>query len=434
MRVCGRFYWRLLIGILALGHLSLASEIPAGARAEFEAWCETAIARLLELERAAQMAHERARLEKELADAHVDVATFRVRGAKSQDFVPMYFANEWYQRPLERLDPRRHLRPAGRDEPAPADFHSSFFTSTDIESYTPEYLQRENADIAPQMPLTFFKPKMSGTSEGFWGRDARGRNYLVLFDPPFAPEMTTSAEYIGSTLLRVAGYCVPLTSICVVHGTGDPALDGRRAVATIALDHFQGGWRYASFRDRREIRALQAFGGWINNVDQTEQNTGLVEASAGVYRHYILDFGASLGSFTFRPQPARLGWTKLFDPWEQVAQPLNDRGLRKVPWRAPYAVHSAAVGAFFADYDPEKWQPFYENIGFREVTAADRCWAANRVSRIRPEQIRAIVALAGYSDARDAEYVVETLLARRAILLNACHSPGPDEAKPGKNP
>lgn len=358
-------------------------------------------------------------------DDAIDWKSFRTRGEANLDFPRMLFANEFWRYPLYQVNPVRLGRQianrasvARTPEPdAGEERHSSFFTHVRIASYTPERIADECVSFRPRGRLTITKVKQGGTSEGIWAKDETGRLFILIFDPPFAPEMTTSAEYIGSTLVRMAGYYVPKTCIVTVQGTGDPLYDGRRAVATVALDHFKGGWRYDSFRARREIRALAVFAAWINNVDQTEQNTGLTISPEGLIRHYVLDFGSSLGSFTFRPQPARLGWTRLFDPWEQLAQPLNDRGLRRVPWEAPYRVHSPAVGYFSANLDPDRWQPFYTNMGFVEVTRADRVWAARRIAQFSDEQIQAVVRLAAYSNESDARHVADTLIRRRDIIL-----------------
>lgn len=362
---------------------------------------------------------------RELSRENVDWPSFSVRGEKNLDFPGQLFDNEFRRLPLYHANPKRLLRRVmGNPPPASNELgpdgniaNSSFFTNTIIASYTPERIADEFQRFQPVPPMSITKVKEGGTSEGIWIKDGNGRKHILIFDPPFCPEMTTSAEYIGSTLLRIAGYHVPKTCICTVDGTGNTMFDGRRAVATIALDNFKGGWRYDSFRDRREVRALVVFGGWVNNVDQTEQNTGLTIDEEGVIRHYVLDFGASLGSFTFRPQIARLGWTKLFDPWAQFTQPLNDSGIRRVPWEAPYAVHSPAVGYFTDNFDPDRWQPFYANMGFLEVTEADRVWAARRIAQFSDEQIGAIVALAGYSHASDAEHVARTLIRRRDIIV-----------------
>jgi hypothetical protein len=367
----------------------------------------------------------------ELARQNVDWQSFIVPGAKNYEFPKMLFYNEFYKHPVESLHPQRWkacltgVHPgASNVDPTTGEIpNSSFFTNTSIESYTPERIAQEFGDYQPRGPMKITKVKKGRTSEGLWIKDAEGKTYILIFDEPFGPEMNTSAEYIGSTLMRILGYHVPKTCIAAVDGTGDPMYDGRRVVATIALKDFKGGWRYASFRDRREIRALQLLGGWINNVDQTEQNTGMTVNDDGVIRHYVLDFGSSLGSFTFRPQMARLGWTRLFDAYQQFTQPLYNHGLRKVPWQAPYRVQSASVGYFTADYDPDRWQPFYMNLGFTDVTPEDRVWGAKRLARLTPEQIEAVVGLAGYTHASDREYVTKILLQRRQIILDRYLAP-----------
>lgn len=367
----------------------------------------------------------------ELDALYVDVASFQVRGRENFKFPKMLLVAEFVEKPAYYAHPghaMRHLlhrpRPATNVLSGDVVPNSSFFTNTMISSYTPQRLMEEVASFEPQAPMQITRVKKDGTSEGIWIKDAKNRTYILIFDAPFGPEMNTSAELVGSTLLRMAGYQVPKTCVCYVKGTGEALYDGRRAVATIALDNFKDGWRYADFRCRREIRALQVFGGWIHNVDQTEQNTGVTIDEDGVCRHYILDFGASLGSFTFRPKMARLGWTRLFDAYQQFTQPLYDRGLRKVPWEAPYAVHSPAIGYFSADYDPRRWQTFYTNMGFVEIDENDRAWAAERIAQFSEEQIRTVVGLAGYTHACDAEHVTNTLLARREAVLR-CLLPQP---------
>jgi hypothetical protein len=290
---------------------------------------------------------------------------------------------------------------------------SAFFTNVAIESYTPELIAREFADTRPHGTISFKKAKTGGTSEGFWGKDERGIEYIFVLDPPFNPEMNTSAEYIGSTLARMMGYRVPQVAICMIEGTGNPQFDGRRAAATRAVKGFRGGWKYRTFRDRREVRGVRFLAAWLDNVDQTDQNTGLSEMKEGVYGYYIWDFGASLGSFTFRPKLARLGWTYLWKPSETFCKPLRRMGLCDAPWAGHESQFSPAVGVFSDNFDPATWRTFYPNFAFDDATTADLRWAAERIVRFNDDQIRAVVALAKFSHERDADYVAQTLMARR---------------------
>lgn len=389
-------------------------EIPADHRPAFEEWTVQTVGTMLaDMARADEA---RAALEAQ----SIDWLSFLIEGERNHSFPKMLFITEFRDRPLDAVRPSQWTRRLTHRQSPPPHVsipHSSFFTNTDIESYTPEAIAREVASVTPKPPMKITKVKQGGTSEGIWIKDASGRKFIMVEDPPFAPEMTTSAEFIGSNLVRILGWNVPRTSISVVEGTGDAGHDGRRVVATLALDHFKGGWRYGSFRDRREVRALRLVAAWINNVDQTEQNTGLVVNDEGVSRHYVLDFGASLGSFTFRPQIPRLGWTRLFDPVAQGLQPLYDHKLLPAPWQAPYQVQSASVGYFSPHFDPDRWQPFYTNMGFADTDENDCRWAAARIARITDEQIEAIVGLAAYSHDDDARYVARILIERRDLII-----------------
>ncbi len=429
-----RYVWPLLAPLLAAALAGCASiqsyshaevgaapargdAVAAADRDEFEAWT---IERLKELRRlydegAGDSNPAVIAVQTELEEAAVEWNTFLVKTVDGLKFRKMAVYNHsWFQwrqaadlnRTLSRIagQPQEspHVLPDGRVP------NSAFFTRTVVASYTPERIRADVADAAPVGKITITKEKKDGTSEGFFGKDERGVTYIFIFDPPFDPEMQTSAEQIGSTLVRMLGWRVPKTSVCTVNGTGNLQYDGRRATATVAVKGFQGGWSYRSYRDRRDVRALQLVGAWLNNADQTEHNTGVSEAADGVYVYYAWDYGCSLGSFTFRPKWPRLGWQYL---WSPIRKPVAE--LFGPPWQSDYEVTSAAVGYFNDNFDPDRWVPFYPNLAFDDTTQADRCWAAERIAQISDEQIRTVVETAKYTHASDAEHVAATLIARR---------------------
>jgi hypothetical protein len=363
----------------------------------------------------------------ELEESAVDWKTFLVKTDNSFKFPKMAYANHsWFQmrqladieRDWQVLTGRRpeasHLLPDGSVP------NSAFFTRTHIATYSPDRLAHEFAEIAPQLPITITKEKKDGTSEGFFGKDARGIEYIFIFDAPFNPEMQTAAEHIGSTLVRIMGWRVPKTAVCQVEGTGNPQYDGRRATATIAVKKFSGGWTYRSYRDRREVRGLATVAAWLNNVDQSEHNTGISQPIEGVYTYYIWDYGASLGSFTFRPKWPRLGWQYVCDPAR-----LCLAKCAGPPWQQEWQQHSVAVGYFNDQFDPGRWVPFYPNLAFEDATVTDRRWAATLIGQISDEQIRAVVESAKYTHPPDAEYVIATLIARRDRVVNHFLAPCP---------
>jgi hypothetical protein len=288
----------------------------------------------------------------ELEESAVDWKTFLVKTNDSFKFPMMAYANHsWFQlRQLADMSRNREILTGNRQEarhllPDGQVPHSAFFTGTDISSYTPDRLNQEFAEFAPVGRITITRDKSDGTSEGFFGKDERGVEYIFVFDGPFNPEMQTAAEQIGSTLVRMMGWRVPKTVVCEVNGTGNPQYDGRRAAATIAVKKFSGSWTYRSYRDRREVRALRTVGAWLNNVDQSEHNTGISQPAEGVYTYYVWDYGASLGSFTFRPKWPRLGWEYLFDPVKQSVSSLVGP-----PWQRQWYQHILEVFFFVVNF------------------------------------------------------------------------------------
>jgi hypothetical protein len=315
---------------------------------------------------------------------------------------------------------------------------SAFFTNVDPASITPADLRAELAGWAPRGRISVTEPKREGTSAGFDGVDEAGDPFIFVFDPPEFPEMSTAAEVIGSTILRLAGYHVPYPTIVTLddvalgreaakQGVRDEDIAGyrgRRAVATRKIaEGYRGPWTYAVFRDRREVRALKVFAAWLNNPDQVDHNTLIEEfdADAGLLRYYVIDFSGALGASSARVKDPQDGWlNNKFDfdrgvtlPLRLLASPFGYRDL----WDPDQPVVSPAVGRFDARLDPRLWKPFYPNLAYEDLDDADAAWAARIVGSFADELIDAIVALGRYSNPRDADYVAETLKRRRDIIV-----------------
>lgn len=316
---------------------------------------------------------------------------------------------------------------------------SAFFTNRDVAGIRPEEVRAEAESKAPHGRITVLEAKREGTAEGFIGTDADGVRFIFVFDPPDFPEMSTAAEIIGSTIVRLAGYNVPFTRVVTLD---DIALDpeavareeaspadleryrGRRAVATrMIVKGYQGSWTYSVFRDRREVRALKVFAAWLNNADQVDHNTlaELFDEKSGLVKYYVIDFNGTLGASTARVKDPYDGYlNNKFDFDRGVSLPLRllatPFGYRD-PWDPDQPIVSPAVGRFDANLRPRLWKPFYPNLAYEDMDDEDAAWAARIVGGFSDEMIDAIVALAHYSDARDAAYVSETLKRRRDIVV-----------------
>lgn len=347
-------------------------------------------------------------------------------------FDGQWIANSVYYRTFRLFNlPRNLRRLAGRPARAgdlTADGavpDSAFFFNTDVSAVTPSILKEQDELFRPKGKIAITREKREGQSKGFYGADGRGVEYIIIVDPPGMEEQVTSAEVIGSTLMRMAGYNVAGSAIVTIEGTGNPEFDGRRGVATKLVKGYKGHWTYKAFKNRREMRAGMVFAGWIHNTDWVDHNTGIsVVETDGVplTRYYVFDFGGSLGSWNIRTKEPRDGWEHYvslrgFFLWP-IARPLELAGLLRKPYAATGAQYSEAVGYFDDNFRPDRYRPNYPNMAWAEMTGEDGRWAAGVIAAYSPEQIRSAVDLARYTRPEDADYVYKTLLSRRQKILD----------------
>jgi hypothetical protein len=313
-------------------------------------------------------------------------------------------------------------------------------------------------------PWTVVGGKSEGITPGLTIRDSREDLYFVKFDPPTNPEMASGAEIISTKFFYAFGYHTPENYLARLRRdavTIDPAAeitdqDGRnhpmrprdlddllekaarqadgsyRVVASKALPGRPlGHFRYYGTRPddpndifphehRRELRGLSVFAAWLNHDDSRSVNTLDVLVPVGgrsLVRHYLLDFGSTLGSGSTRAQTTRAGNEYIWEARPTFLTMLT-LGFYVRPWtRVPYP-EIASVGRLESTYfRPENWKPEYPNPAFDNARPEDRFWAARIVSRFSDADVRAIVGAAQYSDPAATEYLTETILARKAKVL-----------------
>ena len=378
------------------------------------------------------------RMKRDLTRERIDYGSFIGIRGQAEDiqgdwfFDGQWIANSVYWRIFRLFNlPRNLRRLVGRPARA-SDLtanggipDSAFFFNTDLRAITPGILREQDEAIRPRGKITITRKKQEGQSKGFYGMDSRGVEYIIIVDPPGMEEQVTSAEVIGSTLMRMAGYNVAGSAIVTIEGTANPEFDGRRGVATKLVKGYKGHWTYRAFEDRREMRAGMVFAAWIHNTDWLDHNTGIsvIEVDGiPLTRYYVFDFGGSLGSWNIRTKEPRDGWEHYvsfheFFLWP-IARPLELAGLVRKPYAASGAQYSEAVGYFDSNFRPDRYRPNYPNMAWAEMTAEDGRWAAGVIAGYSEEQIRTAVDLARYTRAEDADYVYKTLLARRQRILD----------------
>ncbi len=334
--------------------------------------------------------------------------------------------------------------------------NSSWFTNRlGMFDLSPERVARGPIEEPPPSPpYRVVRAKSRGSNPGFVMEDASGRTFIVKFDTPENPEMQTGTNQIVNRIFWAAGYNVPADYIFwfdpaeVSPGEGEEAPDqtaiddilsrvarapdGRyRATASQFLDGKpKGGFTSRGRRPddpndpfdhqhRRELRGLRAVAAWLNHTDIKDDNTVdmyVGEPGEGHIVHYFVDFGEAMGGHVAEKGRKDDGYEYTVD-WSRQGLALLALGFWKRPWEDDEPTPWPAVGIFSAEgFDPSYWREAYPYLPFAEATREDLFWGARIVTSFEEEHIRAVVEGAHYTDPAAAEYVVQTLLARRDAI------------------
>jgi hypothetical protein len=307
---------------------------------------------------------------------------------------------------------------------------------------------------------TIVSAKSEGVTPGFVMKDSKGDRYYVKFDPMSNPEMATGAEMIVSRIFYALGYNVP--DYYLIHFTRDKLIlgnnvkfrdpEGRerdmvkgdldkllKKVPRTADGQYRGivssqipgkpvgPYKYFGSRSddpndviphehRRELRGLYVFCEWLAHNDSRAINSldTLVEQDGvTAVRHYLMDFGATLGSASTMEKTPRAGGEYYLD-LSPAPKQIATFGIAVPRWqRVQYPKIPSVGGLDYVAFQPDEWKPDYPNQAFRNRLPDDEFWAAKQVMALSDEQIRGIVKVAQYSDPRAEDYIVRALIARR---------------------
>lgn len=313
--------------------------------------------------------------------------------------------------------------------------------------------------------------KLEGVTPGLVVEDVAGHRFVVKFDPPALPGMSSGAELIASRVLHAAGWHVPenyLGELRLDALTLDPSATTRgqygreipltreglsalvsnvnptrhgavralfsRVLPGRALGHdsFRGTRPYTGGlppTSRRSLRGLGLFFAWLNNTDARDSNTLATWVPApgqpeqGTITHHLLDFGDSLGAAGARAKFQSEGYEYRVD-WVGIGGQLFSLGLYYHRWLPVRRAPMRAVGFFESEvFDPADWRPGLPNPSFDAATALDRYWAASVLARFTPEMVAAIVRAARYGEPGAEAHVVQTLRERQEKLLRWAFEP-----------
>lgn len=313
---------------------------------------------------------------------------------------------------------------------------------------------------------TVVAAKNEGITPGFRIKDSAGRQYLIKFDPLSNPELASAADVITSKFFYAIGYNVPENYVVYfdrarieigkdaqlkdAKGNKRPirgadvdemlakaprGADGKyRAMASLLISGKPvGPFQYNGSRGddpndliehehRRDLRSLRTFCAWLGHDDSKALNSlDVLTEEDGIpfVKHYLIDFGATLGSASFMANSPRDGNVYLFD-WKSSATQFFTLGLYTPKWQhAKYPAIPAAGRFEYEVFDPEHWVGDYPNTAFRNESPADRAWAARKIVAFTDDEIRAIVSTGLYTDPAAGNWVARCLIERRNKIVKA---------------
>lgn len=324
----------------------------------------------------------------------------------------------------------------------------------------------------PKGKLLIKSAKTTGATPGFIVEDETGQGWVIKFDSPKYPEISTAAEVICTKIMWSVGYHVPENHVGELDlsdlvlspkaTTKDSynrkiPLDQKelqQSLAKIAPDKAAktgkiravfskflegrpvGNFTFTGTRlddpndvipheRRRSLRGLWVFYAWVNNTDAKPTNNldTFVEVDEqrglGFVRHHLIDFGSALGGNPKGPKQKTGGYTYAVN-WEEGLERIIGLGFVDPYWRDVErpALYHVVGNLEWKVFDPPQWKPSYPNQLFDLADPHDTFWAAAILSRFSPEHIRAAVTEGRYSDPAAAAWVTRALTERRSKLLD----------------
>lgn len=315
-------------------------------------------------------------------------------------------------------------------------------------------------------PLEIVSGKIGGTAVGFIAKDKRGDMYLLKFDSIADPVADTAAHIVVNRLLWAIGYLVPEDSIIRLSpgdfriGEGATYRGGfTQEKLPITKDYLRevlqrlprdqngklrvlasrflpgkpiGGFAQEGTRPddpndriphehRRELRGMYVFFSWLKSTDMKTDNSLDMwlerKNGRGLVRHYLLDFGKSLGANGLTVHIRGDGHERHFE-WSYLFSRMFTFGLLTEEWERLPAPGQPHVGILEVDeYRPDEFKTRSRYMPWENRDRFDTFWAASILARFEEAHIRAAVAAAEYPDPRSGDYIVQALMGRRRVAL-----------------
>ncbi len=321
--------------------------------------------------------------------------------------------------------------------------------------------------LDPRRTWNIVAGKGGGANPGFIIEDLRGRRFLLKFGGTLQGPRAIAASTIGSRAFHAAGYFAPCNRVVYVQrenlriapeatvkgaqGKERPLTeqdlaqtfekglrlrDGRYVAVSSRFVEGKplGPWRYEGTRDddpndrishedRRELRGMRLLAAWIGHYDSRDGNTlsAWIEGRGGGHvRHYVIDFGESLGSLWTPPQFARSVGHAAYVDFTQILFDWFSLGVKRRPYRLARFGPSGRIFGYFdvAGFEPEEFATGFPNPAFNAMTEADAAWMARILAHFDEASVRRLVATADLRDPFLERELVRILMGRRNKILD----------------
>jgi hypothetical protein len=383
----------------------------------------------------------------------------------------LYYFDQYAFRRLSRMmeapEPRRAANVNSLDEVP----DSTWFTNRiGAGKVTAADLRRgPNTDDGPDTsaPWSIKGTKVGGVTVGFIIEDARGVKYVLKFDRKGLPETETGANIVVQRLMWACGFNVPEDTVVRVtpdmlvladDATVADTFGNKRRMTELDLEaalarvnvYPDGSFRGMASKflagkpvggvdpegvreddrndivpheERRELRGQYVIFSWVDHTDVKWDNLldmwieDPADPEIHYVLHYLIDFGNALGTLGVVDHRDDDGFAHQID-FQYSLFSLVTLGLWRRPWEGARIPEIVGVGRVEAErFHPGTWRQAAPWTPFQRRDRFDAFWGAKIVAAFTPEMIRVAVDAGKYTDPRAAEYLWQTLVARRAEIV-----------------
>ena len=171
--------------------------------------------------------------------------------------------------------------------------------------------------------------------------------------------------------------------------------------------------------DRRSLRGLYVFFSWLQYTDVKEHHMldmwveNPDHPGEHYVKHYLVDFGKSLGSFKTLSSRDADGHAYAVDLQYDMLSMVT-LGLWKRPWEGTRDTGIEGLAPLDAEhFEPNKWKPHFPFFPFDRKDDYDGFWGAKIVMSFSPAHIKAAIEQGRFQDPDAVDYLLAAVVGRQ---------------------